>query len=92
MGSLIEKVRGAFPWYQCHKKVRAVKIKEWSVNPDGSIRIVPADEGVKPFTVAGDFGHKIHSVDDPGYFVLYEDGYASWSPTKAFEEGYTRLA
>lgn len=26
-----------------------------------------------------------------GYYVRYEDGYESWSPAKAFEEGYTRL-
>ncbi|PYX85030.1 MAG: hypothetical protein DMG70_05000 [Acidobacteria bacterium] len=26
-----------------------------------------------------------------GYLVQYEDGYLSWSPAKAFEEGYTRI-
>lgn len=25
------------------------------------------------------------------YFVLYEDGYESWSPKKAWEDGYTRI-
>lgn len=25
------------------------------------------------------------------YIVIYEDGYKSWSPAKAFEEGYTRV-
>lgn len=25
------------------------------------------------------------------YYVRYDDGYESWSPAKAFEEGYTRL-
>ena len=29
------------------------------------------------------------SVGD--YYVQYEDGYQSWSPAKAFEEGYTRV-
>lgn len=24
-----------------------------------------------------------------GYFVVYDDGYTSWSPAKAFEDGYT---
>lgn len=24
-----------------------------------------------------------------GYEVVYEDGYTSWSPKRAFEEGYT---
>lgn len=26
-----------------------------------------------------------------GYYVLYEDGYESWSPAKAFEEGYDKI-
>lgn len=26
-----------------------------------------------------------------GYFVRYADGYESWSPAKAFEEGYTLI-
>jgi hypothetical protein len=26
------------------------------------------------------------------YLVCYDDGYLSWSPKKAFEEGYTVLA
>ena len=25
------------------------------------------------------------------YLVVYDDGYVSWSPAKAFEEGYTRI-
>jgi hypothetical protein len=33
----------------------------------------------------------VYSATD-GYYVLYEDGYESWSPAKAFEEGYSRLA
>lgn len=27
----------------------------------------------------------------PGYYVVYTDGYVSWSPAKAFEEGYTKV-
>jgi hypothetical protein len=26
------------------------------------------------------------------YFIQYDDGYKSWSPAKAFEEGYTRIS
>ena len=26
-----------------------------------------------------------------GYFVRYEDGYVSWSPAEAFENGYTLI-
>lgn len=26
-----------------------------------------------------------------GYYVVYEDGYESWSPAEAFEKGYTLI-
>lgn len=30
-------------------------------------------------------------IPAPGdYIVIYDDGYKSWSPAKAFEDGYTR--
>lgn len=32
-----------------------------------------------------------HNPQVGGYFVEYEDGYASWSPAEAFENGYTRI-
>jgi len=37
---------------------------------------------------------KVRGAGGPegGYYVLYEDGYESWSPAKAFEEGNTRIA
>ena len=39
---------------------------------------------------------KTITTDSPGipmtgYFVQYEDGYVSWSPKDAFEEGYTEI-
>ena len=30
-------------------------------------------------------------LTDGGYYVLYDDNYSSFSPAKAFEEGYTRM-
>ena len=32
-----------------------------------------------------------HRPEVGGYYVVYKDGYKSYSPAKAFEEGYTRL-
>ena len=32
-----------------------------------------------------------HNPEAGGYYVVYEDGYKSFSPAKAFEEGYTRI-
>lgn len=37
-------------------------------------------------------GRDIEDVAVGGYYVVYDDGYTSWSPAKAFEEGYTLLA
>jgi bacterioferritin-associated ferredoxin len=32
-----------------------------------------------------------HKPQVGGYIVIYDDGYTSFSPAKAFEEGYTRI-
>ncbi len=32
-----------------------------------------------------------HDPKPGGYYVVYEDGYTSWSPADAFEGGYTRI-
>lgn len=29
-----------------------------------------------------------HTLRIGGYYIIYEDGYESFSPTEAFEEGY----
>jgi len=31
----------------------------------------------------------VEAKDEPGYRVVYKDGYESWSPKEAFEDGYT---
>ncbi len=33
-----------------------------------------------------------HNPQPGGYLVIYEDGYRSYSPAKAFEEGYTLIS
>lgn len=35
--------------------------------------------------------YQLHSKGEPGYKVLYPDGYKSWSPKKVFEEAYRRM-
>ena len=52
--------------------------------------IVPANGMFAPFPVSRDFVMK-HSPEAGGYYVQYKDGYTSFSPAEAFEEGYTRL-
>ena len=80
------------PRYECHKKVHALKIASVKINEDGSATIVPAYSGHARLTTPKCWAERFHGdKDDPGYFVVYADGYTSWSPTKAFEDGYTRI-
>lgn len=77
------------PRYRCHKEVWALKIKSVETRDDG-VYIVPDDEGYAAFRVTWAFVEK-HSPSAGGYYVQYGDGYASFSPGKAFEDGYTRI-
>lgn len=88
------------PKYKCHKEVHALKIEkvvrdaEVAQNEnretDGSATITPADEGFAPFKVDHAYVRK-HSPEAGGYYVVYKDGYKSFSPAEAFEEGYTQV-
>lgn len=78
------------PRYECHKKVHALKISSVEILEDGRALISPAEECFLPFETQKEFPFQTGSKD-LGYYVIYADGYVSWSPTKAFEEGYTRL-
>lgn len=85
------------PKYKSHKEVWALKIASIKRDgegenreTDGSAMITPAEEGFAPFRVEYDYLRK-HSPEVGGYFVVYKDGYKSYSPAQAFEEGYTRI-
>lgn len=71
------------PKYKSHKEVWALKIK--SVD---ATTITPADNGYAPFEVPEQYIAK-HDPKAGGYYVVYEDGYQSFSPADAFEGGYT---
>lgn len=80
------------PRYQCHKKVWALKIAAIEFGQDGSAKIAPKDEGFSTFQTDAGFKRRWGgSEEDLGYLVIYEGGFQSWSPTSAFEEGYSRL-
>lgn len=84
------------PLYDCHKRVRALKIQ--SVRSKTDIRpgspythsIIFEDGAYAPRSVTGDW---VKSFDPQpgGYLVEYNDGYLSYSPAKAFEEGYNKV-
>jgi hypothetical protein len=61
-------------------------------NPSGQNAVItPVDEKFPSFVVSGEFLSK-HKPQVGGYFVVYADGYESFSPAQAFEEGYTLIA
>jgi len=76
------------PKYKCHKEVWAVKIKAIRHLKDGSATIVTQEEGVTPFRVDEAYLKK-HQPECGGYYVVYEDGYKSFSPAEPFEAGYS---
>lgn len=85
--------RDELPMYQCHKKVRAVKIREVHRTMNKGATLYPVDTSINSFYVSPEFvlKHNPEQFCPGGYFVVYEDGYTSFSPQKAFEDGYTLL-
>lgn len=77
------------PRYQCHKQVSALKIKAVVPNPRG-VELHFDDERFCPHQVEL-FWVTQHGAEAGGYFVVYADGYTSYSPAAAFEAGYTLL-
>ena len=91
---------GAFtpmPQYLCHKKVWALKIAKIlrdgegeDRETDGTAMITPAEERFAPLMVDADFMRR-NKPEVGGYYVVYEDGYKSYSSAKAFEDGYSLI-
>ena len=50
--------------------------------------ITPEDPRYGPFPVSFKYVNR-HEPKEGGYYVVYPDGYLSWSPAEAFESGYT---
>jgi len=78
------------PAYQSHKVVYALKIARIRVDENVGTWITPAEAGFAEFGVPLSYVTK-HSPKVGGYYVVYEDGYKSYSPAKAFEDGYTAI-
>ncbi len=80
------------PQYQSHKKVWALKIAAMEVFEDHQAKIAPADPGFDTFFTRPGWANRFEGgEDDLGYYVVYSDGFSSWSPSEAFEKGYTPL-
>ena len=81
------------PKYKCHKEVHALKISDTVWNPNGSVDLFFELTGFEPINIETPESQRFKEAagDDPGYLVVYKDGYRSWSPTDAFEEGYSLI-
>ena len=79
--------------YICHKTVKAAKIvaihKLDGINADMVAIEVEGSDGVH---VDAKWMALHPKCEVGGWLVEYEDGYLSWSPAKAFEDGYTEVA
>lgn len=87
------QVSAEMPRYRCHKEVWALKISDIT-DPnsvtDGSRVLHFEDKGYASLCVDGNFMAR-HRPEVGGYYVVYADGYKSFSPAKAFEDGYTKI-
>ena len=70
------------PEWRCHKIVRASKILEIKAN-------MLTLEGIEKPAKVTEMYLSRNRPEPGGYFVIYDDGYESYSPKKAFEEGYS---
>jgi hypothetical protein len=73
--------------YQCHKQVQAGKITEID---GGDLTVKVGESGHITVHVGTPWITK-HNPEVGGYLVRYDDEYQSYSPKKAFEEGYTLI-
>ena len=52
--------------------------------------MITPEENLPPIKVDRAYMNK-HKPEVGGYYLRYEDGYESWSPAKAFEDGYSLI-
>lgn len=88
------------PEYQCHKKVWALQIVEIHLkpNPDPTGEsgatsygaILQVEEPFASIEVSSEYMNK-NNPAVTGYYLVYKDGYKSYSPKAPFEDGYTRI-
>lgn len=76
--------------YKCHKSVQAEKIVRMDLSPDETGFYVMYGADGSKIRCSSEWMNK-NKPYTGGYYVVYNDGYASFSPAKAFEDGYTEI-
>ena len=86
----MNKAQIELPKYNSHKQVWALKIAGVGpINPGtDEAELFFTDKGFAPIRVDAVFIEK-HEPEIGGYYIVYKDGYQSFSPADAFESGYT---
>lgn len=86
------QAQAEMPRYRSHKVVHALKIERVFEHSDDSATIIPSDSTFATFKTRSGWVKRFNGSDeDMGYYVVYPDGFTSWSPTDAFESGYSRI-
>lgn len=86
-----EGAQREMPRYVSHKKVWALQIATINRTVPGKVTLSFVDEGYAPITFdEADPMFLRYSPIQRDFYVVYQDGYQSLSPQKAFVEGYTR--
>lgn len=79
------------PKYRSHKEVWALQLRDVAHKPDGSLDVFFREPGFGGRTFSASEMESRPQPRDGWYYVVYEDGYFSFSPPGAFEAGYTRI-
>ena len=88
----IQQTDNVLPKYRCHKIVSAAKITGIEADPnfEGHSLLV-FGEIQKFIQVEPTWLKRNGPISIGGYYVVYEDGYRSYSPSRQFEAGYKFL-
>lgn len=86
-----QSVLDFLPDYRSHKIVKAGEIVNMASKGDGYILTLRVDDVQQDVAIDRDWYNRFHP-EIGQFFVVYEDGYSSVSPSAAFRGGYTRLA
>lgn len=89
----LPRAQTQLPRWKCHKEVYAAKILRIEAGGESPGRLVLTFDGGSEaaFVDLEPAWFAKHKPEPGGYYVQYADGYRSYSPAGAFEDGYTRL-
>lgn len=85
------QAQAEMPKYLCHKQVWALKIALITYDAIHGVTKLTVEERGYADVIVDQLWIAKHKPEVGGYYVVYGDGYKSYSPAKAFEEGYTRI-